>query len=300
MTTTTTTSTTAEPTYTRAVCESLPQLQCGPECEWIFERIRVVPLIRGGTIIEWNVNPRFLDPEPHTFQVQMALSSSPDTDDWFDVGDPSVGGFFAVDDTKRVYGKFQWTHYRVVLTTSEGSYASKPQHALGNLAKPDYLKMRELIRMETVRLQQKAGQDGYLLKRRLTGEECTLCRDHMTKEVRDPNCTNCYGTGFTQGYYPPYPCFYVEQTQTAHRSHLDANKRTTDDMPVIAGRMLNIPQVFSYDVWVDRDTDFRWIIHSIKPEAEVRGVPVILYPVEMRLAPYSHPVYNISIEGQQF
>jgi hypothetical protein len=61
--------------------------------------------------------------------------------------------------------------------------------------------------------------------------------------------------------------------------------------------MINTPQVFSYDVWVDKDSDFRWIIHSVKNLVEVRGIPIIVQ-AEMRLAPFTHPVYSIDITGQ--
>jgi hypothetical protein len=273
------------------------EITCGPVCEWIFERIQVWPLIAGGTRVEWTLHPRFADPQPHTFQLQVGRTGVHGSE-WCDVGLPVANGFFAVDDTKRIYGKDQWTHYRVVLTTPQGSYASKPQHALGNLDKRDWLRAREISRLESLRLRKEAGQDGFLLKRRLFGEACT-CLDSQTQEIRNPQCTVCYGTGFLNGYYPAVPCFYVELSTRSIRNHLDtgSGKGTINSLPKVVGRMLNVPQVFSYDVWVDRDTDFRWIIHTVANKVEIRGVPIVL-SAEMRLAPYSHAVYQVEIEDQ--
>ena len=274
------------------------RIQCGPSCEWIFDRIRVWPLVAGDTRVEWTVHPQFTDPLPHTFQLQMGHTSNPEADDWCDVGLSVVNGFFAIDPSQRIHGKFQWTHYRIVMTTVNGIYASKPQHAMGDLSKRDWLRAREILRMENIRLRKEAGQEGYLLKRKLFGTVCT-CLDTMTKEVRDPNCTECFGTGFIGGYFDPYPCFYVELDTHGHRSHQDDKQQrgTVDDLPRVRARMLNIPQVFSYDVWVDRDSDNRWVVHTIKNIVEIRGVPIVL-SAELRLAPYTHPIYSIEIVDQ--
>jgi hypothetical protein len=274
-------------------------INCGPSCEWIFDRIKVLPQINGGTRVEWTIHPQFADAAPYTFQLQVGKTSNPYADDWKNVGSEVVDTYYLVDNSRQVYGKFQWTHYRVVLITSVGAYASKPQHAYGNLAKRDWLRAREIVRLEQKRLVKEAGQEGYLLKRKLFGTACTVCTDYITGEVRNAQCPTCLGTGIVGGYYDPVACVYAELTPHGTRSELDISARgTVDDMPRVQARMLNVPQLFSYDVWVDRDSDFRWIIHSIRHAVEIRGVPVVLYPVEMRLAPYSHPVYTVAIADQ--
>jgi hypothetical protein len=274
-------------------------LHCGPTCEWIFDRIRVYPQIDGGTRVEWTIHPQFSDPSPYIFQLQVGRTSNPSADDWENVGSSVVDTYFAVDSSRRIYGKFQWTHYRVILITSTASYASKPQHAYGNLKKRDWLRSREIARLEQKRLRKEAGQEGYLLKRKLFGTVCAECTDTITGEVRNAQCVTCLGTGLVGGYYAPVECFYAELSPHGTRSELDAQARgTINDLPRVHARMLNVPQVFSYDIWVDKDSDFRWIIHSIQNAVEIRGVPIVLHPVELRLAPYSHPVYSIDISGQ--
>lgn len=275
-----------------------PDTAIRTDCTWIFDRLRVWPLIAGGSRVEWVIHPQFNENEPYTFQLQMGRTGNNDADDWCDVGLPADDVCFALDPTQRVYGKTQWTHYRVKLTTADGnSYTSEPQHSLGALDQRDWSRVREITRREDLRLRKESGQEGYLLKRKLFGTECS-CLDTQTKEVRNANCDQCYGTGFVGGYYAPYADFWVELQPHGHRSQVDDSRGTIDDVARTAGRMLNTPQVFSYDVWVDKDTDMRWIIHTIKHAVEIRGVPVVLYPVELRLAPYTHPVYNIAMPNQ--
>lgn len=271
------------------------EIQCGAECEWIFERVKVHPRIIGETLVDWTLHPRFIDPPPHTFQLQVGMTGNPYADDWTNVGAPVVDTFYAIDDTPRVRGKTQWTHYRVLLTSSNGTYASRPQHSLGNLPKRDWLEVRDIIRKEDLRLRKKAGQKGFLLKRRLSGTYCS-CLDVMTMESRNPKCASCYGTGIVGGYYEPYPCFFIEAQLKGINNHLEdqSNLGTVDPAPVIRARMLNYPQVFSRDVWVDYDTDFRWYIRDIKNLVERRGVPVVLNS-EIRLAPYSDIIYTFPI-----
>lgn len=269
---------------------------CGTACEWIFARLRVLPKINGGSVVEWTLHPQFADPPPHSFQLQVGRTGNPYADDWENVGSPVLNSYSVVDSARRTYGKFQWTHYRVVLTTGVDSYASKPQPLTGNLSPADWRKAAAILREEELRLAQIPRTNGFLLKRRLFGEQCP-CTDSLTDEVRDPNCTSCYGTGYVGGYYQAYPCFRVEHGPVSHRSHRDDSRGTVDDRPVTSARMLNFPQVFSYDVWVQYDSDLRWIVHSVQSAVEIRGMPLVLDPVELRLAPFSHPVYQFEVRS---
>lgn len=273
--------------------------RCQEDCSWVFDRIFVWPQIAAGeTRVEWSLHPGFNTAGPYVFQLQVGRTGMNTSDDWTNVGAPVTDTFYALDDTQRVYGKFQWTHYRIKLTVGGDIYYSTPVSPLGNLTFQDWNRARDILRQEKVRFRQSAGQEGYLLKRRLYGEPCS-CLNPMTGEVQKPHHEECYGTGIVGGYFEPFPCFYVDQAITSHRSHLDggAGRGTIDDLPVVQGRMLASPQVFSYDVWVDRDSDRRWMLHEIRSIAEVRGVPLVV-AAEMRLLPFTHPVYKIAIDGQ--
>lgn len=265
---------------------------CGKECDWIFADISAWPVIKGGTRVDWTLHPRFGDPTPHVFQLQFGRTGNLQADDWVNVGLPVTNGFYAVDPEKRVYGKSQWSHYRIQLTTPEAIYISSAKPLYGNLGKRYWNIVKEIERKELLRLKQDAGQQGFLLKRRLFGEECT-CLDHQTREVTNSNCPLCFGTGFTGGYYTPVPCVYGELTPHGHDNKL-TQVGTSDAMPVSAGRFLARPQIFSSDVWVSAKTDMRWQVHAVKHIVEVQGSPVVVQ-AELRLLPYSHPVYELSM-----
>lgn len=277
----------------------MPDSSCKVRCEpWIFDRIHVLPLIRGGTRVEWSIHPRFRDPSPYLFQLQVGRTSNPLSDDWEDVGEAVEDTYFAEDPEQRLYGMGSWTHYRIQLTTSVATYLSNPASVLGDFDKPDWTRIQALSRQLSQRLRKKAGTEGYLLKRRIYGEPCT-CLDQQTGEVRLPNHDRCYGTGIVDGYFDPYPCYFVEfLSQKKTRSHV-SDLQTQNDGPVVSARMLNVPMLHSYDVFVDKGSDQRWIVHKIEAEVEVRGVPVILAPVELRLAPFSHIIYTLPIADQQ-
>ena len=277
-------------------CPAL-QSQCPVTCNWIFSRLRVSPLVAGGTLVEWELHPNFKDTAPYTFQLQSGETGLEDATDWVNVGSPVVDGFSAVDPNPLPPGKWRTRHYRVQLTSVENSYYSAPQYAVNELSRTDWLKAREIMRLELLRLKDEVGTEGYLLKRKLSGTPCE-CLDTLTMESKNPDCGLCYGAGFIGGYYAPYPCCWAELGQTSHRTHLDDARGTVDDLPVLQNcRMINVPQVNSYDVWVDRKSDNRWIVHRVTAAAELRGVPLVVV-CEFRLAPYSHPVYNVVIDNQ--
>lgn len=66
---------------------------------------------------------------------------------------------------------------------------------------------------------------------------------------------------------------------------------------VVSGRMLMLPLIGEQDLWVSRQTDDRYYIHSIQDAAEMRGVPLIAN-VEMRPAAFTDVIYDIPIPQQ--
>jgi hypothetical protein len=270
---------------------------CPTECSWIFSDLHVKPLSRGGTRVEWMIHPHFNDPTPYSFELQFGRTENPNADDWTTIAGPLTDVYFADDAQQRLFGLQMFSFYRVKLSTIRGTYYSAPQSALGGWEKADTIKVKNLLWQTELRLKQAAGSEGYLLKRRLYGEKCT-CVDVQTDECRDPDCVNCYGTGIVSGYFDPYPCFYVEFTKKRFRSHV-SDTGTQADGVVENVRMLNTPTIHSYDVWVDRGSDTRWFVHNVESEVDIRGIPIILFPVQLRMAPYTHVIYRLPIEGQQ-
>ena len=269
---------------------------CPVDCDWIFDRVLVRPHIVGGTRVEWTLHPNFNEPGPYEFQLQFGRTANQAADDWENVGLPVVDTYYAVDSQQRVYGKTQWTHYRILLTTTTATYASPPQRAMGVLSFQDWRRAREVIRQELLRFRVEAGQEGYLLKRRLYGELHTDCVDYQTQEVTADSCTICYDTGFVGGYFRPMECVWAELSRESSHNDLDAGagRGTVNDGLRVAARMLAIPHLFENDVWVDKDTDRRWYIHAIENLVEIRGMPIVVQ-AELRLAPFTDVIYQFPL-----
>ena len=272
-----------------------PTNACDPSCGSVFDRVVVSRLIRGGTRVMWELLDSFLDPLPHTFSLEVGKTANNQADDWAQVGLSVTNVFVAVDGEQRVFGKTNRTHYRIKLQTSAGTYYSDPVGAMGTLQAREWRIAREVIRKERLRSEY-AAQDGYLLKKRISGVRCETCLDHMTQEVRNPDCPDCLGTGFKCGYYYPMACVWADMSPKAHHVQLDGSRGTVDDV-VVTSRMLMSPLMGEEDVWVNKLTDDRYYIHKVQHTAEIRGVPLV-GNVEMRPAPFTDIVYDIEIPEQ--
>lgn len=268
---------------------------CTTDCEWVFDRVRVWHVATGGSRVEWQLHSQFLDPTPHSIQLQVGRTAVPAADDWTNVGLPVTNANYAVDDSQRLFGKTPWTHYRLQLTTPLGVYYSKPESVLGSLSRSDWLKWKNNLRQWDFQLRHgPGGQEGFLLKRRLYGERCS-CLDTRTLEIKDPQHLACFGTGFTLGYFEPMGCIYAELGLRLTREKLDGQRGTTNDL-VVGARMLAVPQLMNQDVWVDKDTDIRYFISDVQHTSEIRGVPVSC-DIKLKPAPLSHVIYQFPIPG---
>ena len=241
----------------------------------------------------WDLVPDFRGPLPWTFQLQVGRVGDPLSREWTNVGLAMENSFYAMDSEQRVYGKTQWAHYRVKLITGDGAvYHSEPTNLMGILNHKDWRLCREIIRKEKLR-DRLATSDGFLLKRRFTGLRCPKCVDLATDDIRDPDCDFCFGTGYQCGYYYPMPCIWADFSPRINHKDKDAQRGTVKDT-VVQARMLMIPLLETYDVFVHGKTDDRYYIHTITDVAEWRGVPLIAN-VELRPAPYTDILYDIPI-----
>jgi hypothetical protein len=278
------------------------QPSCPPECESVFDRVVVSYLIRGGARIMWELLDTFMAPNPLTFQLQVGSTANPNADDWTDVGLPVVDQYFAIDDEQRVWGKTNWTHYRLKLTTANGEvFYSTPTGGMGILDRREWRLARDLIRQRRLyyrKVPASGGQEGYLLKRRWTGQKCETCLDLQTQESRNPDCPDCYGTGFKCGYYYPLSCVWASLSPRTTRTQLDGGQqRGTINDVVVQADMLMTELMGEADVWVAKKTDDRYYIHNVQHTAEMRGVPLCAQ-VELRPIAFSSAIYDIPIPAQ--
>lgn len=297
--------TTEDTAYVRDMVVSRPgsrSEECDPHyavtSSQVFTNLRALPTIRFGTLIQWDFHPDFPDPGPYTFQLQHSPSGTNQGDDWEDIGSTASNTFFLIDDEQRVYGKTQWTYYRIKMTTPAAEYTSEPVSSRGDLTFGDRAIFVNMLRAHRRYLVGSDGACGALLRRRNTGTKCPDCLDELTGEVRQAECETCYGTGYVSGYYDPvggvYAAVGLQQSHNNQDTHQGGTRGTIDDGKKAFARMLAVPQLFEGDIWIDQKNDYRYAVHTIKQNSAWRGLPVS-YQVELRLIPFSDIIYSIDV-----
>ena len=260
-----------------------------------FERVSVGYAVEGGARVTWVMSRHFVDPLPHTFQLQVTKTSAPTADDWEDVGEEVENLFYATDGEKRIWGKSLEVHYRVKLTTQRGVFYSEPAAMTTVLTTRDWNEVRELYRQYKKVLSKFKGTQGLLVKRRRYGTPCPVCLDEMTEQGTRDNCETCYGTEISGGYYTPIPNFYVDMSVQQARERVDTNVRGTTKDTNIAGLCAGDILVNSRDLFVETRSDRRWNIETVATKSEHRAFPICLQ-LELRQLPFSHVAYKIPLE----
>jgi hypothetical protein len=260
-----------------------------------FQRVIVDYVVEGGTRVTWFLERLFVDPLPHSFQLQFAETSTPTADDWADVGLPVSNGFFAIDDEKRLWGKSLEVHYRVVLTTPVNTYTSDPASVLSDVPYRDWLDIREQYRQYKKVLAKYKGTAGYLLKRKRFGRPCQTCLDPLTQEGMRSNCPECFGTEITAGYYKAVPDFYVDMATQSAREMTNLQGRATVKDVVLPGLCPGDVLVNSRDVFVEKNSGRRHNIETVGTESEFRAYPICL-KLELRQIPFSDVIYRVDLQ----
>jgi hypothetical protein len=245
-----------------------------------FKTISVDYLVDGGARISWELQPSFQDALSYSFQLQ-ANNNGGDDDGWVDVGSPVVNAYYAIDSDHRMYGKDLTLVYRVVLTTSAGTYTSPVAFVVGNLTTRQWL-LAQRNTMETF--------SGYLMKRKVFGEACD-CVDPLIGGVGVSDHLTCYGTGIVGGYWHAASDTLFELQPQTRNAQIDPARGTVDEQ-VIIGKFIGLPAMSSLDMWIDAASDRRYIVHAVKNTAEMDQVPLVV-EAEMALAPYSSVVYQV-------
>lgn len=277
-----------------------PGVACKPcgraSCGNPFSRVLVSYLTRGGSTVHWDLRSDFDDPMPYMFQLQYGPVASFDGD-WTDVGIPVFNAFVAVDPAQRSFGASREQFYRVKLVTVRGTYYSEPTGEAGTLTRRWWLAAKNVLRenLRNLRLTHR-GSEGYLLKRRTTGRQCTRCLDALTGEIKDPACPVCQGTGFVCGYYFPISCVWASFDPSGSDRKVDAMRGSIDDQ-VANATMVNTWLLARGDVWVDAGSDDRYYVGRVQNTVEMQTVPLVARAV-LSLAPASDPVYAIEIPRQ--
>jgi len=150
---------------------------------------------------------------------------------------------------------------------------------------------RKILRDESQMLRKLNGVDVAVLKKRRWGVRCNKCFDKYTKEVVRANCTICWGTGFTGGYFTPV-------ITLARRGVMSQSKQISQqgavEVKVTHVTLLDAPKVESDDVLVFLQDNKRFIVKEVMP-TELKTVNVHQKLVVSELA-RSSVEYRIEVD----
>lgn len=261
-----------------------------------FRRFTVFNDVRGGTRVYWELVKRFDDDRPHEFQLQVAPTSAPAEDEWANVGLPAENVFYLVDDEQRSHGKTHEHHWRIRLTTPQGVYYSETVMAREGLDFREWRLVREMLRQARKRAGKFTGTDVYLLKRKVYGTPCDNCLDPHTDQPTQHDCPVCFGTAVKTGYHRALEGLYADIGLEKFREEQDYQTVGTDKKLIISADLHGFPSLSSRDVVGETRSGRRWFVHTINETSALRGFP-FKHSVELRLAPWTDPIYDVSLGG---
>ena len=265
----------------------------------VFRRINVDThysvLTTQQVTVSWAMEPSFNAPGPWEFTLQRGFA--PTETVWEDIA-TTVDQPWLYDNRPNVNKIGVPVYYRIKLLDGNGIvYYSQIQTTKAYWGRYDWTLAKEIIRKENLLLRQKTGTSGWLLKRKYFGDKCPDCTDQTTGQVEASDCTTCYGTGITGGYYPAFE-YWVTMNATQRMRKLTAEQGVVS-ATVETVRALAYPVVEPNDVWVNGQTNTRYFIGpDPKAVARHRGIDLVM-DLTFNEVPSDHIVYQFPIVCSQ-
>jgi len=261
-----------------------------PENVYPFKHVLCDTLL-GYWRVSWELQPRFSDPTPWLFQVQMNQYGD-QPDGWTDAGEEVEDGWSVEIPFQPNYIPSVMPGFRVRLTTQNGQYVSGQAYAFGNLTYHQRNLAAKIVRLLRLQRPQLPRKRGYLLKRRYAGLRC-LCVSDTTGDPGNSRCTTCYGTGIVGGYWKASDLPVVLLGATAINAEVSAHAGVMDAQPRSA-IAVGLPFIYPRDIWVDSMVNRRYAIRNVQIAAELSGVPLALSLTMISLPP-DHVIYQFPI-----
>jgi hypothetical protein len=264
------------------------------ECDSIFGSPTVLPAPRGGTLVQWELNPIVRDYGNYIYTLQTGDADAREDAAWHNVASGENVAYL-IDESRWSPSVYNCKYYRLKLETSERIYYSSPLNTYGKLSYSDWRLYVSVLRAEEIQLRCRTGIDGVIFKRKVSGQPCKRCVDYNTGEVTDGGCNVCYGTGWVSGYYNPVKCcwFGVEPTNLTVQHDVEAQGVVRADTSYKA-RVIAAPILATQDIWCNVQSGERFKIVQLQNIVEVKGVPVV-HQIAMDKLPVSDVAYSLVI-----
>lgn len=243
-----------------------------------IEITRLLPLFPRGVFLQWDlVNPT--ETGTYVFDVYRSGSSegpwetlSLNNVNVYNYSDvlPSTSTQAATDINQ--LSLLRGIYYRVVVTPPSGvaNQVSVVSSVEPRLDGKQRLLKRKILRDESIMLRKLNGVEIAVVKRMHWGPRCSRCWDKVTKTVTRANCTTCYGTGFSPGFFAPVVT--LGRRGTLPNAKQITPQGITEYRPTQV-TILDAPKVMPDDILVFLRDNKRFLVKSsIQTELKTVGV----------------------------
>jgi hypothetical protein len=242
------------------------------------EITRLLPLFPHGVFLQWDIiNPtevgsynfdvyRAGSPEGPWEPLQLGGTNTYNYSDVLPTTSTQTAG--AINQLSLTRGIF----YRVVVTPPSGDDNAFEVVSVvePRLDGKQRLLKRKILRDESIMFRKLNGVEVAVVKRMHWGPRCTVCWDKTTKSVTRANCSTCFGTGFSPGYFEPV-------ITLARRGTLPSSKQLSPqgiaEYRPTQVTMLDAPKVEPDDVLVFLKDNKRFVVKSVL-QTELKTVAV--------------------------
>lgn len=228
-------------------------------------------------IVSWTMLPGANYPEDFILEVENSRAGGP----WTVLATGLQGCCCFVDSRRRNYNKRLDECYRVRMTVpSTGETCVSDIVDAGNHKAYPYSAEAENIIKQAETEIEISGCHGTLLKKKQWGVHCPDCVDFAGQQTVNEHCPRCMGTGIDGGYFPGIPLWIVKDSVNAVAA--------TSELGYLQGetvkcRCIAYPYICPGDVWVEDDTNKRFMIATATPAASYKTTTLIYSMVLQQL-----------------
>lgn len=251
-----------------------------------------------GVYISWNIyEDRFsLNDPPFIFTLLRSTEYTNDINAFSVVQDNLEDTYSYVDHDPLTIGKWSHVYYKIKLDTSLQTVYSPTITIYGGLTPRQRRIARAIIRKIHLSPRHLPLFTCTVLTRKRTGTPCT-CLDPVTKEVLNPDCLTCYGTGYVGGYHiEGVPKTIIALSSALNNLEMfDATLRMgTTTVSRIQAKFAGLPILRTQDAIVHTKTNRRFYVVASGVSAEIEGFPLV-QDVELQLADFKDVLYKFPV-----
>lgn len=257
-----------------------------------FVKVSINPNYTTGFVVSWDMSPQFNDRYPWIFVVDTA--PTPDGE-WTPTSPQLVNVFNWAGSPPVKVNKSAVLYFRVRLKTGDREYVSHVVQPYGDLTKREFLIARDIMRREVLAASRMAGVPIKVLLKANWGERCHKCTDPITGRVRNSNCPECIGTGFSRPYHGPYELWATFTPDSQHQVQ-ETQQTGNVEQKVFQARVIGNPVLKHNDIVIDTRSGKRYYATGCSISAELRRIPIV-QDIILSEAALTDPAYRLDIEG---